>query len=183
MVKLDRMVTMSSSTMWPCQIHSNSILSIEKWPGEAVEKLNCLGKTLPPCDCYEFKPDKASYFGTISKTVSGRVCQPWSFQYPHRHNKKPEKFPSSGLDKNYCRNPGDTKDFGRPWCYTSDPFVEWEYCDVPKDSFELNIFWSKFLIIRESCEIFWLMFKTLRSVNLKKKRMRRVKLRPNFYGT
>ena len=105
-------------------------------PGEAVEKLNCPGKTLPPCDCYEFKPDKASYFGTISKTVSGRVCQPWSFQYPHRHNKKPEKFPSSGLDKNYCRNPGDTKDFGRPWCYTSDPFVEWEYCDVPKDSFE-----------------------------------------------
>lgn len=69
--------------------------------------------------------------------LSGRVCQPWSFQYPHRHNKKPEKYPSSGLDKNYCRNPGDTKDFGRPWCYTSDPFVEWEYCDVPKDnSFE-----------------------------------------------
>ena len=66
--------------------------------------------------------------------LSGRVCQPWSFQYPHRHNKKPEKFPSSGLDKNYCRNPGDTKDFGKPWCYTSDPFVEWEYCDVPKDS-------------------------------------------------
>jgi hypothetical protein len=30
---------------------------------------------------------------------------------------------------NYCRNPNDDH---TPWCYTTDPKLELEYCDVPK---------------------------------------------------
>ena len=31
-------------------------------------------------------------------------------------------------DHNYCRNPdGEPK----PWCYTTDPNVRFEFCDVP----------------------------------------------------
>ena len=34
------------------------------------------------------------------------------------------------LDKhNYCRNPEGRGE--RPWCYTTDPEVRWEYCSVP----------------------------------------------------
>ena len=31
---------------------------------------------------------------------------------------------------NFCRNP-DPWDSSGPWCYTTDPYVRWEYCDVP----------------------------------------------------
>ena len=39
-----------------------------------------------------------------------------------------------GLDKgigdhNYCRNPEASEPF--VWCYTMDPVVRWERCDVP----------------------------------------------------
>lgn len=35
----------------------------------------------------------------------------------------------SGLTMNYCRNPdGDIS----PWCYTTDPSVRWEFCNLKK---------------------------------------------------
>uniref|UniRef100_A0A8C8AJ07 Kringle domain-containing protein n=1 Tax=Otus sunia TaxID=257818 RepID=A0A8C8AJ07_9STRI len=34
-----------------------------------------------------------------------------------------------GLEENYCRNPDGEK---RPWCYTTNNSVRWEYCAIPR---------------------------------------------------
>ncbi|KAJ8316405.1 hypothetical protein KUTeg_006419 [Tegillarca granosa] len=62
------------------------------------------------------------YRGTINITAMGIQCQQWSVTTPHSHSWNSE--PS-----NYCRNP-DNEHYG-PWCYTTDPTVRWQYCDVP----------------------------------------------------
>ena len=88
----------------------------------------------PKCDNYN--PDKcgcstnnqADYRGTTSVTESGRTCMSWNSNKPHKHNRKPKKYPNAGLDENYCRNP-DGED--RAWCYTTDRKKRWKYCDVP----------------------------------------------------
>ena len=71
----------------------------------------------------------AEYTGNVAITKSGKVCQQWTSQTPHRHSKT--RFPDKTIEEagNKCRNP----DFGPegPWCYTVDPKVRWEYCDVP----------------------------------------------------
>ncbi|KAM7395988.1 hypothetical protein PAMA_007324 [Pampus argenteus] len=69
-----------------------------------------------------------AYRGTISVTESGKTCQEWSGQTPHKHNRTPENYPCKGLDSNYCRNPDNER---RPWCYTTDSETRWEYCRVP----------------------------------------------------
>ena len=78
-------------------------------------------------DCYTEEDLGIRYNGTVSTTESGRMCQSWDSNTPHFH-------PITSLhryyleDHNYCRNPeGRGK---RPWCYTMDPTVRWEYCDV-----------------------------------------------------
>ena len=61
-----------------------------------------------------------NYHGKQNATESGRTCQMWSSQIPHSHYWKGEG--------NYCRNPdGEPK----PWCYTTDPDVRFEMCDIP----------------------------------------------------
>ena len=37
-------------------------------------------------------------------------------------------MPFRGLENNYCRNPDNEK---MPWCYTTDPEVRWDYCQIP----------------------------------------------------
>jgi len=89
----------------------------------------------------EFQPNKfckttkpgAEYSGTLSVTKSGRTCQVWTTQVPHRHDytsKNGYKFPDGNekYSKNYCRNP-DSSSIG-PWCYTTDPKVRYESCGV-----------------------------------------------------
>lgn len=68
-----------------------------------------------------------SYRGPMDFTESGKECQRWDLQRPHRHRYRPERYPNKGLDDNYCRNP-DGK--SRPWCYTLDPDTPWEFCAV-----------------------------------------------------
>ncbi|GCB72572.1 hypothetical protein scyTo_0002067 [Scyliorhinus torazame] len=77
-----------------------------------VECMTCNGET---------------YRGPMDHTESGKECQRWDLQMPHNHRFNPERFPDKGLDDNYCRNPnGRTK----PWCYTLDPHIVWEYCAI-----------------------------------------------------
>jgi len=64
----------------------------------------------------------ADYDGTGSHTISGRSCQVWAFDSPHGHG-------FNNLPANYCRNPDGEPDV---WCYTTDPEVRWEFCDIPK---------------------------------------------------
>ncbi|XP_029421083.1 plasminogen [Nannospalax galili] len=76
-------------------------------------------------ECYQ--GNGQSYRGTSSTTITGKKCQSWTSMSPHRHVKTPEKFPNAGLEMNYCRNPDADKG---PWCYTTDPSVRWEYCNL-----------------------------------------------------
>uniref|UniRef100_A0A7N8WTE7 Macrophage stimulating 1 n=1 Tax=Mastacembelus armatus TaxID=205130 RepID=A0A7N8WTE7_9TELE len=69
------------------------------------------------------------YRGQVDHTVSGRECQRWDQQYPHQHIYQPEKYPDKSLDDNYCRNPDASP---VPWCYTTDPEMERENCDIRK---------------------------------------------------
>ena len=69
-------------------------------------------------DCQE--GDGANYRGDVSVTLSGKKCQYWNSQSPHRH-----EYGRVG-EHNKCRNPD-----GEPhvWCYTIED-KRWEFCDV-----------------------------------------------------
>lgn len=47
---------------------------------------------------------------------------------PCSHLATATRFLDKDLDDNYCRNPDSSE---RPWCYTTDPQVEREFCDLP----------------------------------------------------
>ena len=70
------------------------------------------------------------YFGTVNRTKSGIPCQSWDSHSPHSHiNNPPDVFPEIQGAENFCRNAGGQEP--HPWCYTSDPNVRWQYCDIP----------------------------------------------------
>jgi len=88
-----------------------------------------------------FIGDSKDYSGSLSVTESGRTCQPWNANSPHKHGWKaysnPNNFPSGTISHNNCRNPGGEGDGSgatgkKPWCYTTDSSKRWEYCDVDK---------------------------------------------------
>ncbi|XP_005347942.2 hepatocyte growth factor-like protein isoform X2 [Microtus ochrogaster] len=68
------------------------------------------------------------YRGQVDVTESGRECQRWDLQHPHSHPFQPDKFLDKALNDNYCRNPDGSE---RPWCYTTDPNIQREFCDLP----------------------------------------------------
>uniref|UniRef100_A0A8B9HMH8 Hepatocyte growth factor n=1 Tax=Astyanax mexicanus TaxID=7994 RepID=A0A8B9HMH8_ASTMX len=68
-----------------------------------------------------------SYRGPMDHTESGRECQRWDLDEPHKHLFHPKRYPDNGLKDNYCRNPDGRQ---RPWCFTTDPDVPWEYCSI-----------------------------------------------------
>ncbi|XP_049340141.1 plasminogen isoform X1 [Astyanax mexicanus] len=80
---------------------------------------------LPQLNCTT--GDGNTYRGTVSVTESGKTCQSWASQLPHKHSRTPDNYPCKGLDQNYCRNPDHER---KPWCYTTDPETRWEYCNV-----------------------------------------------------
>jgi len=80
----------------------------------------------------------STYMGTLNVTKTGRACQAWSSNYPHSvaSDIKDNQFPDDSKTEalNFCRNPQATKKSGI-WCYTTDPNVEWEYCDPIPENF------------------------------------------------
>ena len=73
------------------------------------------------------------YDGIRSYTATGHRCQRWDMQYPHKHNMTdPDMFPDADISsvRDYCRNPDGKPGIG-PWCYTTDPGVQWESCSIP----------------------------------------------------
>ena len=73
-----------------------------------------------------------NYAGTIAVTENGDPCQRWDINTPHENNHKQiSKYPgaiSLAEIKNYCRNPSESV---RPWCYTTNEDVRWDYCSIP----------------------------------------------------
>ncbi|XP_062608390.1 uncharacterized protein LOC134270216 [Saccostrea cucullata] len=76
-------------------------------------------------DCYVIGEDgKSTYTGNKSTTITGRTCQRWDVTDPHTHT----HVSDPGAEENYCRVLSDNK----PWCYTVDRSVRWEYCGIPE---------------------------------------------------
>ncbi|KAL3876469.1 hypothetical protein ACJMK2_034312 [Sinanodonta woodiana] len=82
-----------------------------------------------------FNSSSQLYIGRRTCTSTGKTCQYWNNQQPQAHNyTQAADFPDSSVTsaKNYCRDPKGSR--GQPWCYTTDPQVEFEFCDVPSCS-------------------------------------------------
>ena len=84
---------------------------------------------LQSTDCYH--GIGVGYRGNVNTTQTGRTCQAWSSECPHRHGRIPADVADGQNDSNMCRNP-DSSAPGGPWCYTTDPKVRWEYCNVSR---------------------------------------------------
>ena len=69
--------------------------------------------------------------GGTDVTASGIRCQSWHAQSPHEHYYQTDDwFPYEGLNaaENHCRDPNGG--MWKPWCFTEDPDVRWEQCDI-----------------------------------------------------
>lgn len=67
-----------------------------------------------------------SYRGTQSRTVSGRICEPWSQNQLYIRT---ADFPELIGGHNYCRNPGAQEN--QPWCFVAtERSVSREECAV-----------------------------------------------------
>ncbi|CAG0901736.1 unnamed protein product [Darwinula stevensoni] len=93
------------------------------------------GNVYPECR----KTEKGKeYVGRKNETETGKPClhwvsqpygMPWDFW--HSANEYEGCFLNWDVtsQKNYCRNPGIHRE--RPWCFVSDPNIQFEYCDIP----------------------------------------------------
>ncbi|RUS70374.1 hypothetical protein EGW08_021860 [Elysia chlorotica] len=96
------------------------------------------GPTCVDSDHHDFAPDKVTdscyvergrwYNGTVSVTRSGHTCQSWDQVSPHAHNRSGLIYPEVQDGANFCRNPGGEEP--SPWCYTTNPTIRFELCDI-----------------------------------------------------
>ena len=71
------------------------------------------------------------YMGTMTRTTGGYECRLWSLGSTFPPATVDSNFPDGSVAaaENYCRNPDG--DYGGPWCHTTNPITNWEYCPVP----------------------------------------------------
>ena len=91
-------------------------------------------------ECQEGNPLGASYSGKVNVTTSGISCQVWAASQPHEHDN------TEVGEHNHCRNPDYPEDWmedypgdGGVWCYTTDPYVRWDYCPVPECATKMKV--------------------------------------------
>jgi len=72
-----------------------------------------------------------TYRGLVTSTSSGRTCQNWLDQHPHKIDIEPSAENGLG-NHNFCRNPEPEGSIKKPWCYTMDPTVDKEECEIPE---------------------------------------------------
>ncbi|XP_792459.2 inactive tyrosine-protein kinase transmembrane receptor ROR1 isoform X1 [Strongylocentrotus purpuratus] len=95
---------------------------------------NCIRVGLPDVaavtdhKCYNDTGE--DYRGRINTTKSGFACQSWDKQEPHEHALWPSHYRELAGGHNFCRNPGNGLD--KPWCFTTNPDVRAEKCDIPR---------------------------------------------------
>ena len=81
---------------------------------------------LRQCKFYTVNPIEALICTDTHTTISGKTCQNWNSNWPHRPNDK-MRSRLGFTGHNFCAiaDPYDS----RPFCYTTDPNKRWEYCD------------------------------------------------------
>uniref|UniRef100_A0A1A8RXH7 Receptor tyrosine kinase-like orphan receptor 2 n=2 Tax=Nothobranchius rachovii TaxID=451742 RepID=A0A1A8RXH7_9TELE len=102
---------------------------------ETPEAVSCIRLGIPPDKLGPHSPSEhscyngsgADYRGTVAVTKSGHHCQQWSAQFPHSHHLTQE-YPELWGSHNFCRNPGGHME--APWCFTLDPKVQMDLCDI-----------------------------------------------------
>jgi hypothetical protein len=112
-------------TFIACPDFQRCVCSTEQYLHETRDTNGCYG-----CSCQNTKQDPCydtNYRGTINVTTNNKSCQSWSAQTPHEHTRTPDRFPNADLINNYCRNPDGS---AHQWCFTTDPNVQWDYCDT-----------------------------------------------------
>nr|UQT06013.1 kringle-like protein 1 [Theama mediterranea] len=74
-----------------------------------------------------------TYRGSISRTITNKICQRWDVSNPRRLTWTAATWPVTGeslsASSNFCRNPTNSP-IGL-WCYTNDATIVWEPCFVP----------------------------------------------------
>jgi hypothetical protein len=102
------------------------------WAGAGTEAVvSGLASVLErnPRNCWKDVAQGTDYRGDVAITRSSKPCQKWTAQAPHPNlHMSPVLYPEAGLgDHAKCRNPDGKQ---APWCFTTDPDTEWEYCNV-----------------------------------------------------
>lgn len=94
-----------------------------------------LGDTNAAKECKSTKLGQ-EYRGKATITKFGRKCERWDAQtryFQGNYDYLLDKYPSSGLEENFCRNPDAQP--GGPWCYITHPWTSpiqsWQYCGIP----------------------------------------------------
>ncbi|CAL4163571.1 unnamed protein product, partial [Meganyctiphanes norvegica] len=108
---------------------------VEKCDETTPAPPTCPIVTHPPVEKYESIDDciigkGGLYSGTWNIAQDGNLCQRWDTQQPHAHSYGPSSnYVEVQNSENYCRNPGE--EMPKPWCYTMNENVRWQYCDIP----------------------------------------------------
>jgi len=91
------------------------------------EKPPAVPETPKKCDEILKGHKDRDYRGCVARTKTGRKCQKWEAQKPHKHSDMSGwKVKHYGLYGNMCRNP-DSR-LKTIWCYTTDPKMKKEEC-------------------------------------------------------